>query len=177
MRLHLHVYTQWSPPHVWVSVFLCVIRSFHGSWTGPTCSPLPNGLFCSLVHHPWASMCQPHTSFILHGNLTPHCCLAPLAIILLCWAFSKIICVGFKQGSQYCTGGCTGLASGTIYFRYRSIPVYRFGFTAIFYIYKYIYIYVCMYVCMYVCVCIYIIINIKVYHKTFPQFRINYSWF
>ena len=27
------------------------------------------------------------------------------------------------------------------------------------------------------CVCVYIIINIKVYHKTFPQFRINYSWF
>ena len=24
---------------------------------------------------------------------------------------------------------------------------------------------------------IYIIINIKVYHKTFPQFRTNYSWF
>ena len=29
---------------------------------------------------------------------------------------------------------------------------------------------------MYVCVYIYIIINIKVYHKTFPQFRTNYSW-
>ena len=34
-----------------------------------------------------------------------------------------------------------------------------------------------MYVCMYVCVCIYIIINIKVYHKTFSQFKTNYSWF
>ena len=34
-----------------------------------------------------------------------------------------------------------------------------------------------MYVCMYVCVCVYIIINIKVYHKKFPQFRTNYSWF
>ena len=33
------------------------------------------------------------------------------------------------------------------------------------------YIYVCMYVSMY----IYIIINIKFYHKTFPQFRTNYS--
>ena len=32
-----------------------------------------------------------------------------------------------------------------------------------------------MYVCM--CLCIYIIKNIKVYHKTFSQFRINYSWF
>ena len=30
---------------------------------------------------------------------------------------------------------------------------------------------------MYVCVYIYIIINIKVYYKTFPQFRTNYSWF
>ena len=37
--------------------------------------------------------------------------------------------------------------------------------------------YVCMYVCVSVCVYIYIIINIKVYHKTFPQFRTNYSWF
>ena len=27
------------------------------------------------------------------------------------------------------------------------------------------------------CVYIYIIINIKVYHKTFPQFGTNYSWF
>ena len=41
----------------------------------------------------------------------------------------------------------------------------------------YIYIYICMYVYMYVSVYIYIIINIKVYHKIFPQFRTNYSWF
>ena len=34
-----------------------------------------------------------------------------------------------------------------------------------------------IYIYMYVCVCVYIIINIKVYHKTFPQFRTNYSWF
>ena len=32
-----------------------------------------------------------------------------------------------------------------------------------------------MYVSVYIY--IYIIINIKVYHKTFPQFRTNYSWF
>ena len=61
---------------------------------------------------------------------------------------------GIEQGSQYRTGGCTGLVNGTIYFGYRSIPVYRFGFTAIFYIYKYIYIYIYMYVCMYVCMCV-----------------------
>ena len=36
---------------------------------------------------------------------------------------------------------------------------------------KKIYIYIYIYICM--CVCI--IINIKVYHKTLPQFRINYS--
>ena len=78
-----------------------------------------------------------------------------------------------NQGCQYRTGGRTGLATGTIYFGYRKIPVYRFGFTAIFYIYKYKYIY--MYVWLYVFVYIYIIINIKVYHKTFPQFRTNYS--
>ena len=40
------------------------------------------------------------------------------------------------QGSQYRTGGCTGLASDTIYFGYQLISVYRFGFTAIFYIYQ-----------------------------------------
>ena len=57
------------------------------------------------------------------------------------------------QGCQYRTGGRTGLATGMIYFGYQSIPVYRFGFTAIFYIYKYIYIY------MYVCVCVYIYYN------------------
>ena len=78
-----------------------------------------------------------------------------------------------SQGCQY----RTGLATDTIYFGYRSIPVYRFGFTAIFYIYKYIYI--CMYVCVciYIYIYIYIIINIKVYHKTFLQFETNYSWF
>ena len=40
------------------------------------------------------------------------------------------------QGSQYRTGGYNGLASDTIYFGYQSIPLYHFGFTAIFYIYK-----------------------------------------
>ena len=64
------------------------------------------------------------------------------------WQMGRL---GHKQGSQYCTGGCTGLASGTIYFGYRSIPMYRFGFTAILYIY--------IYVCMYVCVCVYIYYN------------------
>ena len=53
------------------------------------------------------------------------------------------------QGSQYRIGGCTGLVSGTIYFGYQSIPMYRFGFTANIYIY----IYVSMCVC--VCVCVY----------------------
>ena len=33
------------------------------------------------------------------------------------------------------------------------------------------YVYVCVYIY------IYIIINIKVYHKTLPQFKTNYSWF
>ena len=39
----------------------------------------------------------------------------------------------FPQGSQYRNEGCTDLASGTIYFGYQSIPVYRFGFPTIFY--------------------------------------------
>ena len=34
-----------------------------------------------------------------------------------------------NQGSQYRTGGYTGLANGTVYFGYWSIPMYRFGFT------------------------------------------------
>ena len=54
-------------------------------------------------------------------------------------------CSKFKwswQRSQYRTESCTGLTSSTIYFGYRSIPVYRFGFTAIlYYIIFYIYIY------------------------------------
>ena len=45
------------------------------------------------------------------------------------------------QGSQYRTRGYTGLANSTIYFRYRSIPVYRFEITANIYIYIYIYVY------------------------------------
>ena len=60
-----------------------------------------------------------------------------------------------KQGCQYRIWGRIGLATGTIYFGYRSILVYRFGFIVIFYIYKYIYIYICMYVC----VCVYIYYN------------------
>ena len=49
---------------------------------------------------------------------------------------NKIKKIRYDQGYQYRTGGHTGLATGTIYFRYRSIPVYRFGFTVIFYVYK-----------------------------------------
>ena len=49
------------------------------------------------------------------------------------------------QGCQYRTGGRTGLATGMIYFGYRSIPVYRFGFTAILYIYIYMYVSVYIY--------------------------------
>ena len=45
------------------------------------------------------------------------------------------ICV--YQGSQYRIGSCTGLATGTIYFGYQSILVYRFRFTAFIYIYIY----------------------------------------
>ena len=39
---------------------------------------------------------------------------------------------GINQGSQYRTEDCIDLASDTIYFGYRSIPVYRFRFTAIY---------------------------------------------
>ena len=53
------------------------------------------GFIPSLVHHLWASMCQPCTSFI-HENLASHHCLTPLTI-LYCWASSKIVCVGFMS--------------------------------------------------------------------------------
>ena len=74
---------------LWASRPLCE------PWTSPTLSPLPNRSFPSLVHHPWASMYQPCMSFILHGNLASYRCLAPLAIILICWVLFKIIFVGF----------------------------------------------------------------------------------
>ena len=64
--------------------------------------------------------------------------------------------MGPWQRSQSRTGGCTGLTSGMIYFdtdQYRctvsDLPLFF----------------------------IFIIINIKVYYKTLPQFRTNYSWF
>ena len=116
----------------------------------------------------------PNYLIIISGTCMIFC---PLSLSL----FSRWINSN-TQGCQYRTGGRTGLATDTIYFRYRSIlvyrliPMYRFGFTAIFlYLYIYIYIFICMCLCIYIY--IYILINIKVYHKTFPQFRTNYSWF
>ena len=98
-----------------------------------------------------------------NGNLSyDHLYITDPPINIHLWCFGRL--VYSLQGCQYRTGGRTGLATGTIYFGYRSIPVYHFGFTAILYIY----------ICMYVTVYIYIIINIKAYHKTFPQFRTNY---
>ena len=79
---------------------LCLFMDFNTSlWilTSPTCFSLPNEHFPLLVHHPWASTCQSHTTFILNGNLTLHHCLVLLAIILLCWAFSEIVCVSFMS--------------------------------------------------------------------------------
>jgi len=95
MGLYSHVYTQQPLPHMWAFASLWASRPLCGPWTSLTHSPLPNGPFPSLVHHPWASKCQFRTSFILHGNLAPHRCLAPLAIIVLCWALPKIVCVAF----------------------------------------------------------------------------------
>ena len=73
-------------------VSLCFSVCFKTSpwpWTSPTCSPLPNRLFPSLVHYPWAYTCQPCTSLVLHGSLALLRYLAPLAIILFCWAFPR----------------------------------------------------------------------------------------
>ena len=64
--------------------------------------------------------------------------------------------------SQSCTGGCIDLTNGTIYFdtgqywcTVSDLPLFF------------------IFINIYLCVCI--IINIKVYHKTLPQFRIDYS--
>ena len=81
-----------------------------------------------------------------------------------------------NQGSQSRTGGYTGWTSGTIYF---GTCQYQCTVSGLPLLYIYIYMYVCMYVCMCmcVCVCVCVIINIKVYQKTFPLFKTNYSWF
>ena len=50
----------------------------------------------------------------------------------------------YEQMNQCRIGGCTNLANGTIYFGYRSISVYCFEFTTIFFLYIYIYMYVCV---------------------------------
>ena len=82
-----------------------------------------------------------------------------------------------NQKSQSRTGGYTDFTSKMIYFgtdQYRctisSLPFF-------FNIYKYICVCVCVCVGGWVCMYIYIYIIIKVYHKTFPQFKTNYSWF
>ena len=100
-----HHYSMWDFTHTYnltispSHVSLCLSMGFKTSlWTmnkSYSLSLLPNGPFPSLVHHPWASTCQPRMSFILYGNLASHRCLTPLAIILICWTFSKIVCVGF----------------------------------------------------------------------------------
>ena len=76
------------------------------------------------------------------------------------------------QGSQSNTGGYTGLISRTIYF---GTGQYQYTISSLLLFFIFINIYICVCVC--VCVCVCIIINIKVDHKTLPQFRTNYSWF
>ena len=107
-RFYSHV-TQQSLSHIWVSTSLWVSRPLHGSWKNHNHSPLPNGFFSSLVHHPLASTYQLHMSFI-HRNLTLHHCLAPLAVVLLCCAFFQdslcgllwaLLCVVYHLCSNY----------------------------------------------------------------------------
>ena len=86
----------------------------------------------------------------------------PLFLELMCRKIRNI-----KQGIQSRTRGCTGLTSRTIYFstgQYRCIV----SDLPLFFIFI-------SYVCVCVCVCVCVIINIKVYHKTLPQFKTNYS--
>ena len=77
MRLHSHVYIQQSPSQEWATLWVM----------NKSCLPLClKGFFPSLMHHPSTSTCHPRTSFI-YGNLAPHHCLAPLAIIFIRWAY------------------------------------------------------------------------------------------
>ena len=69
-----------------------------------------------------------------------------------------------------CIGGCTSLTNGTIYF---GISQYRCTVSGLPLFFIFIYIYIYMHEC--VCVCVCVIINIKVYYKTLPQFKTNYS--
>lgn len=77
------------------------LRPFCGLWTSSTHSLLSNELFRSLMYHPWASMCQLHTSF-MHGNLALHRCLVPLTIILLYWVFFLKSFVWAFMGLVWC---------------------------------------------------------------------------
>ena len=85
-----------SPPHMWVSASLWASRPLCRPWTSPTHSPLPNGFFTSLVHHPWVSRtpsigttCQPRMH--IHRNLAP-----PLFSII-----SNIPLLGFFSSSFF----------------------------------------------------------------------------
>ena len=92
-----------APSHVSLCLFMGFM-TFLLAMNKSYSLPLPNRLFHSLVHHSWTFTYQPRTSFILHENLTPHHCLTLLTIILLCLAFSKIVCVSFMGllGAIYC---------------------------------------------------------------------------
>ena len=68
-------------------------------------------------------------------------CLKDINVYLMFYQIPLVFYILLKilkinQGSQYRIRDCIGLVSGTIYFEYRLILVYCFGFTAIFYIYK-----------------------------------------
>ena len=84
---------------MWVSASLWASRPLCGSWTSPTHSPLPNGLFTSSTHHPWEPRVNPTrtsmgTPYILvHGSLAPHHYLASLAIFLFFFP-PRSLCVG-----------------------------------------------------------------------------------
>ena len=79
----------------YVSPYLSV--SFQNLYVGHEqvlLTPL-NRPFPLLMHYSWASTCQPRMSFILYGNLVSYHCFTLLAIMLLCWAISKIVYVSF----------------------------------------------------------------------------------
>ena len=85
-------------------VSLCLYVGFktsHGSWISPMRYPLPNEFFPLLVHNLWASTCQPYTSFILHRNLIPYCCLAPLAWYSFVGSFPGLALLHLQKGFKF----------------------------------------------------------------------------
>ena len=87
MRLYSHVDTQRCP------LLFCGLQDLSMGYEQVLLtSPYLVGFFLHWCIIHGLPRINPACPFIFYGNLH---CLALLAIILFCWAFSKIVCVGF----------------------------------------------------------------------------------